>query len=242
VKWAYQARAGDASNLACMAKDKTGCPKENGPDYDFGAGVMLATLADRRQLVVAGDKAGEVHAIDPHTGKPVWRVKVGRGGILGGIHFSLAAAGGLVFVPVNDTPNIHHSTNLPYAEPARPGLYALDLATGRTVWSAPANEEGCAGGKTCSIGYSQAITATPELVFAGNSDGWLRVFDARTGAVLWRYDTRRAVKTVNGVEASGGSFGGGAGPIALHGLVLAGSGYSRPRVQAGNVLFAFEIQ
>jgi polyvinyl alcohol dehydrogenase (cytochrome) len=242
VNWVYQGLSGDASNLACLAADKTSCPTENGPDYDFGAGAMLTTSANGRQMLVAGQKSGEVHAIDPDTGKLIWKAKPGRGGILGGIHFSLAADGGLVFAPVNDTPNLDHKTGKPYVEPAHPGVYALELATGRTVWSAPADASACVPGQPCRLGYSQAITAIGGLVFAGASDGTLRAFDARTGALVWRYDTTRPVRTVNGVDASGGSFGGGAGPIAYRGMLFAGSGYARTGVLAGNVLFAFEAR
>jgi polyvinyl alcohol dehydrogenase (cytochrome) len=242
VKWVYQGLAGDASNLACLAPDKTNCPKENGPDYDFGAAAILVATANGRQLLIAGQKSGVVHAIDPDTGKLVWKVKPGRGGILGGVHFGLAANRDLVFVPVNDTPNLEHATGKPYKEPARPGVYALDIATGKTVWSAPASADGCTAGARCNNGYSQAITATPDLVFAGDDDGWLRVFDAATGAVVWRYDTKTPVATVNGVEASGGAFGGGAGPLAYRGMLFVGSGYSRTGVRPGNVLFAFEVK
>jgi polyvinyl alcohol dehydrogenase (cytochrome) len=158
------------------------------------------------------------------------------------VHFGIAANARYVFVPINDLPATRHDNGQPYADPPRPGLYALDLATGRIAWSAPSDPKACEGVKPCSIGYSQAVTATPGLVLGGGGDGWLRAFDAATGAVLWRYDTKAAVHTVNGVEASGGSFGGGNGPIADHGLLLASSGYSRPGVRPGNVLFAFEVK
>jgi polyvinyl alcohol dehydrogenase (cytochrome) len=240
VRWVYQAIAGDASNLACLYRDRTNCPKEDGPDYDFGAAAMLVKSPEGRQLLLAGQKSGHVHAIDPDTGKLVWKARPGRGGFLGGVHFGLAANDRAVFVPINDAPDRQHNGQ-PYPEPGRPGLYALDLATGKTLWSQPSSRAGCAGVERCAIGYSQAITATPELVLAGNSDGWLRLFDADSGELLWRYDTKTPVMTVNGVQASGGSFGGGGGPIAYHGMLFAGSGYAKVGLFAGNVLFAFEI-
>jgi polyvinyl alcohol dehydrogenase (cytochrome) len=236
VKWVYQGLAGDAMNLACLAADKTNCPKENGPDLDFGgAGAMLVTLPAGRQLVIAGQKSGDVHALDPDTGKLVWRVKPGRGGMMGGIHFGMAANQETVFVPVNDAPD-----GLNYPDPPRPGVYGLSLSNGKMLWSAPADEASCAGVQHCTVGYSQAITATPDLVFAGSDNGWLRVFDSHSGALLWQVDTKKVVKTVTGEEKAGGSFGGGAGPVVYRGMLLLSSGYSLAGQTPGNLLLAFE--
>jgi polyvinyl alcohol dehydrogenase (cytochrome) len=236
-KWVYQARKHDATNLACMSADKTNCPKEDGPDLDFGAGVVLATLSDGRQLVIGGEKSGDVFAVDPDTGKLVWQAKPGRGGMLGGVHFGMAANADTIFVPINDAADGQHRD-----EPPHPGVYALDLATGKMVWSAPADRSACAAAKHCEVGYAQAITATPELVFAGSGDGWLRGFDARTGQVLWQVDTKLPVKTVNGGQSNGGSFGGGSGPLVYNGMVFASSGYSLAGQTPGNVLLAYEIK
>lgn len=98
VRWVYQGLAGDAYNTACIAGDQTICPEENGPDYDISASVILARDADGREVLVAGQKSGVVHALDPGTGRLLWRVKPGRGGLLGGIHFGMAA-GGKVYGP-----------------------------------------------------------------------------------------------------------------------------------------------
>jgi polyvinyl alcohol dehydrogenase (cytochrome) len=236
VKWTYQATRNDATNLGCMGASRANCPKEDGPDIDFGAAVMLVK-AGGRELVVGGQKGGTVHAVDPVTGKLVWKTRVGRGGMLGGVHFGMASADGMVFAPVNDAPD-----GRKYPNPANPGVFALDLATGREVWAAPSDPKSCEGQKVCLNGYSQAITATPDLVFAGSVDGWLRVFDAHTGALLWQTDTKQTVKTVGGGESSGGSFGGGSGPVVYHGVVYASSGYSLAGSHPGNVLLAYEVK
>lgn len=236
VKWAFQGLAGDAMNLACLTEDKTNCPKENGPDFDFGgAGAILATTASGVDLVIGGQKSGDVFALNPDTGKLVWKAKPGRGSMLGGVHFGMAANKSLLFVPINDAPD-----GKDYPEPARPGIYALSLETGKMVWSAPSNEADCSGQKHCTVGYSQAIVATPDLVFAGSDNGWMRAYDAKSGTLLWQVDTKAAVKTVTGEEKRGGSFGGGAGPIIYHGMLLLSSGYSLAGQTPGNLLLAFE--
>ena len=100
----------------------------------------------------------------------------------------------------------------------------------------------CGGLAPCTVGYAQAITATPDLVFAGRGDGWLRVFDARSGALVWEVDTKLPVKTVNHEDKGGGSFGGGAGPILYHGMLFVSSGYNLAGRMPGNLLIAYATQ
>jgi polyvinyl alcohol dehydrogenase (cytochrome) len=65
---------------------------------------------------------------------------------------------------------------------------------------------------------------------------------AADGRVVWQYDTVREYKTVNGVEAKGGSMG-AAGPTAAGGMLFAPSGYIGVKSGLpGNVLLAFAIQ
>ncbi len=101
------------------------------------------------------------------------------------------------------------------------------------------SENVCSGKKFCFPGYSAAITATPELVFAGANDGYIRIYEAQTGEVLWSYDTVRDFTTVNGVVAYGGSMAGGAAPIADGGLLIVNSGYGFAGKMPGNVLLVF---
>ena len=236
VNWVFQATAGDAWNMACGPGDRTNCPVEDGPDYDFGAGTVVTQDADGRDLVVAGQKSGMVHALDAGTGKPVWQTKVGRGGIHGGVYFGLAAGGGRLFVPISDTDDGRE-----YPEPARPGLYALDLRNGEYLWKVPAPEVCRDDQQFCQAGYSQAITATPELVFAGGNDGYMRVFDAASGELLWELDTARDFPAVGGVTAQGGAFGGAAAPVAYQGKLILSSGYGFAGKMPGNALLVFEV-
>jgi polyvinyl alcohol dehydrogenase (cytochrome) len=236
IAWAYQAQAKDAWNVACGAPDRTNCPKENGPDFDFGAGAVLATASNGRDYVLAGQKSGVLYAVNPDTGKLVWKVHVGRGGVKGGIHFGIAVVGDTVLAPVSDVPD-----GRTYADAARPGMYALDVKTGAYLWKAP-SEDVCAGKPFCHPGYGAAITATPELVIAGANDGHLRIYDTATGAVLWDYDTLREFTTVNGAPAHGGSIGGGAAPIAYKGMLVANAGYGFAGALPGNALLVFEAK
>jgi len=234
IRWIFQATAGDAWNLACMPfiPDKSNCPVENGPDVDFASPPALIAR-DGQEILVAGQKSGDVWALEPDSGKLVWHRKIGRGGNQGGQHFGLAVDQGRVYVPMSD----YDDDMLPVSA-ARPGLYALDAFTGEMLWAAPADNV-CGERKDCDPGISQAVTAIPGVVFAGHMDGRLRAYDGATGKVLWEVDTDREWSTVSGEQARGGSFGGGAGPMVVDGHVYATSGYGLYFHMPGNVLLVF---
>ncbi|MFK7914298.1 MAG: PQQ-binding-like beta-propeller repeat protein, partial [Pseudomonadales bacterium] len=181
-------------------------------------------------------KSGMVHALDPDTGKLLWQTRVGRGGIQGGVHFGMASANGRLFVPVTDMDD-----GRSYAHPARPGVHALDIATGKALWYAPVTDV-CNGRPACHPGYSQAISEAGGLVYAGGMDGMLRVYDAQTGAQKFAFDTTESFVTVSGGRTSGGSFGGAAGPLVVNGTVYISSGYGIYNHMAGNLMMALRPQ
>ncbi len=233
VRWHYQATRGDIWNVSCGFADSGNCPADSGPDYDFGSAPVLAHGRDGHDYVLAGQKSGLLYAVDPDSGALKWMKRVGRGGVFGGIHFGIAAEGGTVFVPVSDM-----ADGNTYPMAARPGVYALDVATGRTEWSAPSPDT-CGDKRFCQPGYGAAISVTSGMVLAGALDGHLRALDAKTGRVLWDTQTAVPVTAVNGATAHGGSMAGGAAPIAWHGMLLVNSGYGGLGKMPGNVLLAY---
>ena len=84
-------------------------------------------------------------------------------------------------------------------------------------------------------------TVAGDLVLTGASDGWLRFYDAKTGRVLWQFDTLKDFTTVGGGTARGGSMGGGAGPVAYRGTVVVESGYGFSGRMPGNVMLVFGV-
>ena len=237
MNWVYQTRRNDAWNVACGTPDKTLCPSEKGPDYDIGAATMVATASNGRDYVLAGAKSGDVYAVDAATGKLQWNVKAGRGGVLAGVYFGMAVSGDRVFVPVSDADD-----HEPHSEPARPGLYALDLKTGKYLWKVPDTGESCKDRPRCVPGIASAISVTGNLVIAPGTDGWLRIRDTRTGKQLWSYDTTVPVTAVGGATAKGGAMGGGVGPIAYHGELIMPSGYGFTGKIPGNELLVFGVK
>jgi len=235
--WHAQKTAGDAWNVACTLPDNPNCPVENGPDVDFGAATIIFRNPSGHDLLLAGQKSGSVYGVDPEQqARVVWHNKVGRGGIQGGVQFGLATDGKRLFVPITDMKDEHDGRV--HKEPSRAGLYALEPRTGAVVWSAPASDV-CAGRQYCDPGISAPVTAIPGVVFAGHMDGRLRAYDAADGRVLWEVDTTREWPTVSGATARGGSVGGGAGPMVVHGKVFAASGYGIYNHMPGNVLLVF---
>jgi polyvinyl alcohol dehydrogenase (cytochrome) len=234
--WVQQLTRGDAWNVACMMQANPNCPAENGPDVDVAASVIPYTDPSGAALLLVGQKNGWVYGLDPDAeGKVLWKVRVGRGGIQGGVHFGMAREGGTLYVPIADLADGHDGRT--YDSAPRPGLYALDAKTGRTVWSVPAPQD-CNGRKFCDIGISAPLTAIPGVVFAGHMDGMLRAYDAGTGKVIWQYDANVAVPTVSGETAHGGSFG-GAGAAVRDGYLVINSGYGMYFHMPGNVLLVF---
>lgn len=234
--WVQQMVQGDAWNVACMMRDNPNCPVENGPDVDFGAGTILVPLPDGRDVLVAGQKNGYVYGLDPDAGgRLLWKRRVGRGGIQGGVHFGMAAEGTRIYVPIADMADERDGRT--HDSPPRPGVYAIDAATGSLLWSAPAADR-CGGREFCDPGISAAITAIPGVVFAGHMDGVFRAYAGDTGKVLFEHDTTREVITVSGEKARGGSHG-GPGPAIRGGYVAVTSGYGIYFHMPGNVLLVF---
>jgi len=236
VRWVYQATPHDAWNAACAPVNGANCPKENGPDFDFGAAMVLAKHSSGRELVIGAQKAGVVHAVDPDSGALVWKTKVGRGGLHGGVHFGIAVSGDRVFIPISDAPD-----GRKHKEPANPGLFGLDLLSGDVLWRQPMADE-CEGRTFCAPGIGAAITATPELVFAGALDGFLRIHDARTGALLRKIDTTQKVRAIDGSKAHGGSMDGATAPLPSHGELFVNSGYNFAGHMPGNVLLVYSLK
>ncbi|MGI9228880.1 MAG: PQQ-binding-like beta-propeller repeat protein [Gammaproteobacteria bacterium] len=236
IIWIRQTTEGDAWNVACMPfiPNKANCPVENGPDVDFGAPPILVQDGTR-SILAAGQKSGDVYGIAPEDGTVLWQQKVGRGGNQGGVHFGMAVVGNRVFVPVAD----FDDDMMPETE-ARPGLFALDVFSGRQLWYARPDNI-CAERKDCDPGISAAITAIPGAVFAGHMDGRLRVYDTDTGKVIWEHDSYRDYASLSGEPARGGSFGGGSGPMIADGKVYANAGYGLYFHIPGNVLLVFGV-
>jgi len=254
IEWSHQMTAGDAFTIDCDGppEKRTNCPETPGPDFDFGSSPILVELANGHRALIAGQKSGVVHALDPDKqGALLWQRRVGKGGSLGGVQWGSAVDAKNVYVALSDvrihpvpagTPGAQGSfTGTAFAlDPkAGGGLFALNLATGEIVWQTP--PPGCGEKPGCSPAQSAAVTAIPGAVFSGSLDGHLRAYSADDGRIVWDVDTMIDFKTVNQVKAHGGSLD-GPGPVIVGGILYVNSGYAFVGSTPGNVLLAFSVE
>jgi polyvinyl alcohol dehydrogenase (cytochrome) len=233
ILWTKQTLAGDAWNTGCFAQGegRVNCPASPGPDFDFGSSSILTTLPGGRLVLLAGQKSGMLHALNPDTGEVLWQRQVGDGGVLGGIEWGFASDGSTAYVSLSNA--------LEKKPGEAGGVAAVDVATGSIRWKAPP-QNACAGRARCNSGQPAAVTAIPGAVFSGSLDGHLRAYDSATGKVIWDVDTAREFETVNGVAARGGSLN-GPGAVVAGGMLYVSSGYSSLGFMPGNVLLAFSV-
>jgi len=240
VLWTEQFTANDAYNAACnvVSLDHPNCPKPLGPDVDFGSPTMLLHDRQGRSRLLAGQKSSEVHALDPSSGQRLWSKRLGRGGIIGGVHWGMAANEdlGLVFVPISDKA----LEGYPSPGEPQPGLYALDIESGSQRWHYT-RESRCAT-KACVYGLSAAAIAANDIVVVGSIDGHLDVVHAQSGQLLWTHDAWRDYEAVNSRPASGGGFD-AHGAMLADDLLIVSSGYAYVGEQrAGNALLVFQLE
>jgi polyvinyl alcohol dehydrogenase (cytochrome) len=260
IRWSAQVTQGDNYIMGCEPgrPRSANCNNPQGPDYDFGASPILMTLKGGKQVLLAGQKSGLTYGFNPDTGKRLWTTRVGAGSALGGVEWGMAVDRKLLFAPSSDLINLFNEVpgapHDPAVPTARPGLTAIEPATGRIVWTTPAPDAIChyAGDRSsdyvpnvCMRAQSQAPAAMPGVVFDGTMDGWFRAYDARTGKILWAYSTTaQTYDTVNGVKGQPGGGIDGYGPVIAGGMVYTMSGFNGAANTGGNgnnVLLAFSV-
>jgi len=252
LRWSFQATENDIFLSGCTGRPSAeggaprrplNCPLESVfRDVDFGASIILAKLKNGKDALFAGQKSGTLWSLDPDNGKVLWRQDFGEGSPLGGIHWGIAFDGERVYAPINRPYGF--TTQNPAVRNQKPGIHAVDAVTGEVLWTFAA-EPDCSGDRrtrvrSCAnnIGLSGAPTVIDGAVVAGALDGYLRVFDAKTGAVLFSFDTAKSFETVNGVPGNGGAID-NASIVAANGQLFVASGYGMFGQPPGNVFMAF---
>ena len=238
IVWSRQVTPNDMWNGSCpeTTKDHTNCAKLDAPDFDFAAPPILISNA-KSDLLIASQKSGLIYALDPdHEGKTVWEKRVSPGGTSGGIMFGSAVDDTHIYAGLSDAQRVNNVTD----PNSGGGLVALSRDTGELQWKTP--HPGCGDKRPCGQVQTSSVTSAPGLVFSGAIDGTLRAYSAKTGAILWSYDSAKPFDTVNGVKANGGSMSDGG--VAIAGpMVFTNSGYSHHSgIIPGNVFLAFSIE
>jgi polyvinyl alcohol dehydrogenase (cytochrome) len=238
IQWVQQTLGQDSWNGACTTPDGANCPPNHGPDFDFGAPPILISRKNKPDMILAGQKSGMVYAMNPDkNGAIVWQARVGRGGIMGGIHWGMASDEETLFVPINDRDVWPEDKD----KPAFSGLHAIDIESGKFHWS-KIQENTCGDANwTCGPGLSAAITLCNNIVWGASLDGIIHAFSTKQGQILWEYDTKQEFQAVNGIKANGGTID-SAGTIVVGNQVFINSGYAKFGEKSGNVLLCFELQ
>ncbi|MET0340642.1 MAG: PQQ-binding-like beta-propeller repeat protein [Polyangiales bacterium] len=164
VKWAKSLQPFDVWVTACtLALGRPGgnCQSTKGHDYDFGQGA-IAFSANGRDLLGAGQKSGIYYAVSADDGSVAWQTNLGPGGFLGGMAFGSAydgkrfytanvVSGAWSAADATTGRKVWDSKGTPSGTGSNPGsvssangvvfggllsggLYALDGATGKTLW------------------------------------------------------------------------------------------------------------
>jgi polyvinyl alcohol dehydrogenase (cytochrome) len=229
MKWSKQLTPGDGWNFACQSAAGQNCPEDHGSDVDIGTSPIL-----RNNVLLIGQKSGVVYGLDPNNdGKILWQTRIGKGGSLGGIQWGMAADDKTVYSALSD--------RNPRKWEDEGGLFALDILTGKKLWTTPAVKPACLGKPNCSAAQMAPVTLIPGVVFSGSMDGHLRAYSAKDGRVVWDFDTLREFETVNGVKARGGSLS-ATGVVVANGMAYVNSGYGALAGMPGNVLLAFAAE
>jgi polyvinyl alcohol dehydrogenase (cytochrome) len=237
IKWARRLSGFDVWTVACLSLPPgVNCPSPHGSDFDFpGSGPNLLHVRDDgqhgrdrqaehagepgRDLVGIGQKSGIYWALNPDNGEVVWSTVVGPGGTTGGIQWGTATDGTRIYVAITNSQHMTYTLanggpTIDYGSWA-----ALDPRTGKILWQVADPTPGAID--------PGAVSVANGVVYAGSYSGAMHALDARTGAVLFTFDSGGSV-----IDA----------PSIVNGTVYWGSGYRNIAPGIGNnKVYAFSI-
>lgn len=232
ITWSHQLGGYDAWVASCSnsanGTRNPNCPTAPNPDYDFSDCPSMITIdyqnqsmRQKRDVVVAAQKSGDVWAVDRDTGEIVWSAVTGPGGG-GGQVWGTATDSKTIFVNV---PNARHKnwTLVPTSQIITTGGWAaINANSGEILWSV-ANPT-----QFPAIGPTSLVNG---VVFGTSMDTLGSVFalDGKSGDILWNATTNASVY-------GGCSIGLGCIFVGSGASTNVGQGYNGTR---GDSLYAF---
>jgi len=173
-------------------------------DWDLQISPIYTTAVGRPVVLAAG-KGGFVFAFDPASGKLLWKTAVGihnghdhddqlalagklhlktpytlYPGEVGGVETNMAAADGVVYVPVDNLPTTYTSAKAPGGIgkanflQARGEMVAIAIATGKQLWATKLPQLPLGG-----------ATVANDLVFTTTFTGGAIALSRKNGAIVW---------------------------------------------------------
>ena len=144
---------------------------------DGSTDITLTTIAidaQARNVILYAPKDGSFHVIDRASGKAISVKKLGVGSHN---HFaqSFSVKTGLVYVPTTELP----ATNLAdaAADAGKSALVAWDPVKQRPLWAVP----------TPGAFSGGVLSTAGDLVFQGQSDGYITAYSAAEGRRVWAF-------------------------------------------------------
>ncbi|HJP77458.1 MAG TPA: PQQ-binding-like beta-propeller repeat protein [Pseudonocardiaceae bacterium] len=207
-------------------------------DWDLQVSPIF-TVADGRPIVVASGKGGYVFAFDAIDNRLLWSTAVGihnghdnddqlalegklnlqfpytlEPGEAGGVETDMAAADGVVYVPVDDLATAYTSaTQVVGTSNFGQGtgeLVAISLATGKPLWTTKLPQLPLGG-----------ATVTNDLVFTVILTGEIVALSRRTGAIVWTAQLPAGSNSTPAIVGKTLIAGAGLARSTQHGVVVA---------------------
>lgn len=221
----------DAWNSACIpswitssniTKIGPNCPKNVGNDTDFGMAPAFVlgsqTTPGGQDIVVVGQKNGNLYAFSAQTGTVLWGRAVAPGGTEGGLSWGVAVDDGAVYYTVINSNHVNFT--LPNGDTISNSAFgAVRLQDGSTLWQTAAP-------RNTSTGVAPVIVN--DVILTGLTGNWSReshfavgpgsflALDKRTGEILLEISLdayfRGNIATVHGYVMFGTGYGGSSTP------------------------------
>ncbi len=131
-------------------RDVSAVPSRPGPDHDYSSSPVLTVFPDGRRVLLAGQKSGVMHGINPESGELLWKTRAGDGGLIGGIAWGFATDGSVAYISLSNA--------LEKKPGEAGGLVAVDVLDGKVRWSLPPHEDTCGGRTGCNTGQPAAVS------------------------------------------------------------------------------------
>ncbi|HEV2580876.1 MAG TPA: PQQ-binding-like beta-propeller repeat protein, partial [Ktedonobacteraceae bacterium] len=171
-------------------------------DWDLQISPIYTTVAGRPVVLAAG-KGGVVFAFDATSGQLLWKTSVGihnghddddqlaldgtlhlqapytlEPGEVGGVETNMAAADGVVYVPVDNLPETFATATSRVGTSnffqGKGEMVAIDIATGKPLWATQLPQLPLGG-----------ATVSNDLVFTATFTGELMALSRQDGSVVW---------------------------------------------------------